>query len=217
MENYLQAAEHLCPNCHTITSAVCAIHCCAICTMNCWYHTLLCQLYGELLVPYIAVSTVRWTVGAIHCCAKSTVNCWCHTLLCHLYDELLVPYIALLSVRCTFGAIHTTFFHRTSSTAVNCLVSQSALFCCLPFCSTQFLTPPTHHQNLTHFRKTYCCPQNGAKFLYGGSYSVVYNKMIDGAANYFFSKITSSWFHGQFRSVLAPLSTAHITFHTALE
>jgi hypothetical protein len=32
----------------------------------------------------------------------------------------------------------------TSPSAVNCLVFHSAPFCCLPFCSTQFLTFSTH-------------------------------------------------------------------------
>jgi hypothetical protein len=145
-----------------------AIHWCVTCTVNCWWHTLLCNLYGELLVPYIAVPSVRWTVGDIHCCAKTTLQFLCHTLLCQMYGELLVPYIAGPSVRWTVGAIHTTVLYSTSTTAVNCLVSQSALFCGLLFCTTQFLTSSSQHQDMTHFHKTYCCPKNGVHLLYGG-------------------------------------------------
>ena len=109
-----------------------AIHSCAICTVHCWCHIMLCHLYGVLLVPYIAVPFVRYTVGAIHsvptvrctfgaihCCAICTVHCWCHTMLCHLYVVLLVLYIAVPSyvallmqyisvpsVLRTVGAIH---------------------------------------------------------------------------------------------------------------
>jgi len=57
----------------------------------------------------------------------------------------------------------------TSPSAVNCLVSQSAPFCCVLFCSTQFLT-----SNLTNLHIAYCCAQNGVQFLYGGSPSKVY-------------------------------------------
>ena len=99
---------------------------------------------------------------------------------------------------------------------MKCLVPQSAPFCCLPFYSTQFLSSSTHPQILTHFRTTHCCPQNGAQFQYGGSFSVVYSKMINGAANYFFSKKCHQQFiSGQFRSVLAPLSTVRITFQSS--
>jgi hypothetical protein len=60
-------------------------------------------------------------------------------------------------------------FVRLPPSAVNCLVSQSAPFCCLPVCSTQFLT-----SDLTNFHTAYCCAQNGVQFLYGGSPSKVY-------------------------------------------
>ena len=108
-----------------------------------------------------------------------------------------------------YSPVRVAAMFCTSPSAVNCLVSQPAPFCCLQFCSTQFLTCSTHPK-LTHFHTTYCCPQNGVQFLYSGSFSVVYSKMINGAANYFFRKITTnSWFQAQFISVLAPLSTAH--------
>ena len=132
-----------------------AIHCCAMCTVPYLCHTLLCHLYGALLVTSIAVPAVRCTVGAMHCCAMCTVPYWCHILLCHLYGALLVPYTAVPYVRCTVGAIHCcaictvhcwchTLLCHFPPSAVNCLVSQSAPFCCLPFCSTQFLISSTH-------------------------------------------------------------------------
>ena len=103
----IQAPEYLCPNCHTITlCTVGARHCCVLCTVNFWCHILLCQIYSELLVQYIAVHSVRNHVGAIHTCAICTEQYWCHTLLCQLYVALLVPYIDVPSLRCTVGAIY---------------------------------------------------------------------------------------------------------------
>jgi hypothetical protein len=112
-----------------------ATHCCAICTVHCWCHTLLCHLYCALFVLYNAVPSVLFTADDILGCAIFNFRCWCHTLLCQLY----VP-------RKLFIAVSARFFYSTSSTLVNCLVSQSALFCCLPFCSTQFLSSSTHHK-----------------------------------------------------------------------
>ena len=74
--------------------------------MHCWCHTLLCHLYGEMLVPYTAVPSVRCTLGAIHCCAICMVHCGRRTLLCHMNGARLVPNTAVPSVRCTFVAIH---------------------------------------------------------------------------------------------------------------
>ena len=143
--------------CHTLL--LCTMHFCChtlfLCTIHCWCHTLLYHLYSALMVPYHNVPTVRFTVDVIHCCANCTVHCWCHTIMCQLYGALLVPYIAVPSIQCTVGVIyccaictmhcwcHTLLLHKQSS-AENNLVSQSAPFCCLPFCSTQFLTPSTH-------------------------------------------------------------------------
>ena len=92
----LQAPEHLCPNCHIITRCnVGAIHSCATCTVNFRCHTLLCQISGALLVPYIVVHSVRSHVGAIYSCAICTVHYCCHTLLCQFYGALFVPYIGV--------------------------------------------------------------------------------------------------------------------------
>ena len=133
--------------------------------MRCWCQTLLCHLYGGLSVPYIIVPSVRCTVGAIHYYAIFTRHCWCHTPLCH-----------------------------TPSFEVDRLVSQNHSAVCRSVPLNSYLLQPTQTQNLTHFRTTYCCPQNDAQILYGGSFRVVYGKVVNGAANYFFSKITSSWF-----------------------
>jgi len=131
----------------------------------------LCHLYGD--IHHCAIRTVpHTTVPSVRC----------HTPLCHLYGA--IHHCAI----CTVPYTTVPLF----SLAVNCLVCQSTPFCCLPFCYTQFLTSSTHpNTKPTHFRKTYCCPQNGAQFLYGGSFSVVYSKMINRAANCFYNKITN--------------------------
>jgi hypothetical protein len=99
-------AIHCCVICRCTVGAV---HCCVIYTVHCWCHTLLCHLYGALLVPYIAVPSVRCIVGAVHCCVICTANCWCRILLCHLYGALLVPYISpIFTVQC---GCHTLLCH----------------------------------------------------------------------------------------------------------
>jgi len=127
----------------SVRCSVGAINCFAICTVQCWCHTLLCHLYGALLVPYTAVSSVRCTVGAIHCFAICTVHCWCHTQLCHLYGALLVPYTAVSSVRCTVGAIHCCAIFSLSY-ELSCLSASAILLPVILFHSapTSFSSPP---------------------------------------------------------------------------
>ena len=57
----------------SVLRTVGAIHCCAICTVHCWCHIMLCHLYVALLVPYIAVPFV--------CTAELFYFCQCAVLL----------------------------------------------------------------------------------------------------------------------------------------
>ena len=92
----------------------------------------------------------------------NSVHFWCHSVLC-----------------------------RLSPSAVNCIVSQSAPFCCQPFCSSQFLTSSTHPNP-----KPDTLPHNVLLSTKWRAISVrwVIRRRLqqsDGATNCFCSKITN--------------------------
>jgi hypothetical protein len=82
-------------------------------------------------------------VSYILCCQKDEIN-WIEFNCCQLLNLKQQSPSAAHCERTQNPTLRFAAMFWLSLSSVNCLVSQSAPFCSLPFCSTQFLHSSTH-------------------------------------------------------------------------